>query len=153
MSDLAGRRADGAIVMGPAQPDLVRRQVEWIGGGLKAAGRNGKDFETELMAAVASSPDDVRSWASRQARLLGQYRAFPASLLPFREEIIASAESYDYAEHLSTHATHSDTVSDELVRALAIVGTPDEWAARLRRLTAAGLDPWIVPLAGRGRLA
>src|SRR5256885_9533613 len=58
--------------------------------------------------------------ASTQARLLGQYRAFPASLLPFRDEIIASAESYDYTEHLSTHATHSDTVSDELVRALAI---------------------------------
>src|SRR5207245_1019029 len=115
MCDLAGRRADGAIVMGPAQPDLVRRQVEWI--------------EGELRAAVASSPDDVRSWASTQARLLGQYRAFPASLLPFRDEIIASAESYDYTEHLSTRATHSDTVSDELVRALAIVGTSDECAA------------------------
>ena len=152
MCDLAGRRADGAIVMGPAQPDLVRRQVEWIEGGLKAAGRDRKDFEIELMATVASSPDDVRSWASTQARLLGQYRAFPASLLPFRDEIIASAESYDYTEHLSTHATHSDTVSDELVRALAIVGTSDECAARLRELKATGIDSLIVPLAGRGRL-
>jgi 5,10-methylenetetrahydromethanopterin reductase len=152
MCDLAGRRADGAIVMGPAQPDLVRRQVEWIEGGLKAAGRDRNAFEIELMATVASSPDDVRSWASTQARLLGQYRAFPASLLPFRDEIIASAESYDYTEHLSTHATHSDTVSDELVRALAIVGTPDECAARLRDLKATGIDSLIVPLAGRGRL-
>ena len=30
MCDLAGRLADGAIVMGPAQPDMVRRQVGWI---------------------------------------------------------------------------------------------------------------------------
>src|SRR6266704_2350068 len=30
MCKLAGRVADGAIVMGPAQPDMVRRQVEWI---------------------------------------------------------------------------------------------------------------------------
>ncbi|TMF27831.1 MAG: LLM class flavin-dependent oxidoreductase, partial [Chloroflexi bacterium] len=52
----------------------------------------------------------------------------------------------------STHATHSDTVSDELVRALAIVGTPHECAARLRELKATGIDSLIVPLAGRGRL-
>lgn len=152
MCDLAGRQADGAIVMGPAQPDLVRRQVEWIEGGLKAAGRDRKDFEIEFMATVATSPEDVRSWASTQARLLGQYRALPASLHPFRDEIIASAQSYDYTEHLSTHATHSDAISDELVRALAIVGTSDECAARLRDLRATGIDSLIFPLAGRGRL-
>ena len=152
MCDLAGRTADGAIVMGPAQPDLVRHQVEWIEGGLRTAGRDRKDFEIEFMATVAPSPDDVRSWASTQARLLGQYRALPDSLLPFRAEILASVESYDYAEHLSTHAAHNDSVSDDLVRALAIVGTPDECAARLRDLRATGLDSLIFPLAGRGRL-
>lgn len=152
MCDLAGRAADGAIVMGPAQPDLVHHQVEWIEGGLRAARRDRKDFEIELMATVAPSPDDVRSWASTQARLLGQYRALPPSLLPFRDEILASAESYDYAEHLSTYATHSNAVSDELVRALAIVGGPDECAARLRELQATGVDALIFPLAGRGRL-
>src|SRR3989442_15501667 len=74
MCDLAGRRADGAIVMGPAQPDLLRRQVQWLEGGLKAAGRDPQDFEIELMATVGSSPDDLPSSASTQARLLGQYR-------------------------------------------------------------------------------
>ena len=69
MCDLAGRQADGAIVMGPAQPDMVRRQVEWIEGGLKAAGRRREDIEIELMATVAPSPDDVRSWASTQPHL------------------------------------------------------------------------------------
>src|SRR5947199_3580426 len=45
MCQLAGRQADGAIVMGPAQPDMVRRQVEWVEGGLKAAGRDRRTFE------------------------------------------------------------------------------------------------------------
>ena len=152
MCDLAGRLADGAIVMGPAQPDMVRQQVEWVEGGLKAAGRDRKDVEVEFMATVATSPEDVRSWASTQARLLSQYREVPASLLPFRDEITASAESYDYAQHLSTHATHSGAVSDELVRALAIVGTPDECASRLRELQATGIDALIFPLAGRQRI-
>src|SRR6266702_7095213 len=39
MCELAGGLADGAIVMGPAQPDMVRRQVAWIEAGVQAAGR------------------------------------------------------------------------------------------------------------------
>ncbi len=152
MCELAGRLADGAIVMGPAQSDLLRSQVEWIAGGLQAAGRDRKDIEVEFMATVAPEPDDVRSWASTQARLLGHYRELPDSLLRFRDEIARSAESYDYTEHLSTHAAHGAAVSDDLVRALAIVGKPEDWAARLRELHATGIDSFIFPLAGRGRL-
>lgn len=151
MCDLAGRRADGAIVMGPAQPDMVRRQVEWIEGGLGAAGRRRSDCEIEFMATIAPSVDNVRSWASTQARLLGRYRELPESLLPFREEIKRSSETYDYSEHLSTHASHSSAVSDELTRALAIVGPSDESATRLRELQATGIDNFIFPLAGRHR--
>jgi 5,10-methylenetetrahydromethanopterin reductase len=152
MCELAGRLADGAIVMGPAQPDMVKRQVEWIETGLEAADRNRKEFEIAFMATLASEPEDIRSWASTQARLLGHYRELPESLLRFRDEITRSAELYDYAEHLSTHASHGAAVSDDLVRALAIVGTSDECAARLRALGSTGLDALIFPLAGRHRL-
>ena len=151
MCEMAGRLADGAIVMGPAQPDLVRRQVEWIETGLQAAGRNRKDIEVAFMATVAPEPDDVRSWASTQARLLGHYRELPESLVRFRDEIAASADSYDYAQHLSTHAAHGAAVSDDLVRALAIVGAPDECARRLGELQASAIDGFIFPLAGRKR--
>ena len=43
-------------------------------------------------------------------------------------------------------------VSDDLVRALAVVGTPEECAARLRELRATGIDALIFPLAGRNRV-
>jgi alkanesulfonate monooxygenase SsuD/methylene tetrahydromethanopterin reductase-like flavin-dependent oxidoreductase (luciferase family) len=43
-------------------------------------------------------------------------------------------------------------VSDQLVRALAVVGTPQECAARLRELRDCGVDTFIFPLAGRDRL-
>jgi 5,10-methylenetetrahydromethanopterin reductase len=152
MCELAGRLADGAIVMGPAQPDLVRRQVEWIETGLRSAGRDRGGVEIAFMATVAAEPEDVRSWASTQARLLSHYKELPQSLAPFRDEIARSAETYDYAEHLSTHASHGAVVSDDLVRVLAIVGAPGECAARLRTLQATGIDSLIFPLAGRGRL-
>jgi len=130
----------------------VRRQVEWIENGLKAANRSRSELEIAFMATISTELDDVRSWASTQARLLGRYRELPGSLLQFRREFARSAESYDYAEHLSTNAAHGAAVSDDLVRALAIVGTPDECAARLRDLQATGIDSLIFPLAGRGRL-
>jgi 5,10-methylenetetrahydromethanopterin reductase len=145
MCELAGRVADGAIVMGPAQPEMVRRQVEWI----RSGGR--LDVEIGLIAPTSTDIEDVRSWASTQARLLSHHRELPESLDRFRDEIRRSSESYDYAEHLSTHAEHRGAVSDELVRALAVVGTARECAARLRELRSAGVETFIFPLAGRQR--
>jgi 5,10-methylenetetrahydromethanopterin reductase len=158
MCDLAGRLADGAIVMGPAQPDMVRRQVGWIENGLKTANRSRADFEVTFVATMsaavtlADALEEVRSWASTQSRLLAHFKELPDSLRPFSDEIRHSAESYDYAEHLSTRARHSAAISDDLTRALAIVGTPDECAERLRALRATGIDAFILPLGGRDRV-
>lgn len=151
MCELAGRLADGAIVIGPAQPDMVRRQVEWIEAAAQTAGRARSAVEIEFMATMAPALDDVRSWASTQARLLAHFKEIPDSLDRFRGELARSAESYDFAEHLSTRASHSASVSDDLTRALAIVGSPDECATRLRDLQATGVDTFIFPLAGRHR--
>ncbi len=145
MCKLAGRVADGAIVMGPAQPDMVRRQVEWIRS-------SGRQVEVALVAPTSTDIEDVRSWASTQARLMSNHKELPESLARFRDEMARSAESYDYADHLSTTAAHSAAVSDDLVRALAVVGSPDQCAARLRELRDCGVDRFIFPIAGRGRL-
>ena len=144
MCELAGRVADGAIVMGPAQPDMVRRQVGWI----RAAGR---EVEVAFIAPTSTDIVDVRSWASTQARLMSQHGELPPSLERFRDEILASERSYDYSEHLSVHAEHSAAVSDDLVRALAVVGAAEECAERLRELRRCGVDTFIFPLAGRAR--
>lgn len=151
MCQLAGRKADGAIVMGPAQPDIVRQQIKWIEAGLRAEGRVRSRFEITFMATTAGDVEDVRSWASTQARLLSHHNELPESMTRFQSEIQRSAETYDYTEHLSTHAQHNVAVSDELVRALAVVGTPEECAARLRELQRTGIDRLIFPLAGRHR--
>ena len=145
MCELAGRVADGAILMGPAQPDVVRRQVHWIREG-------GREIEITFIAPTSTEIEDVRSWAATQARLLSHHKELPASLAPFRQEIARSAETYDYMEHLSTSATHAAAVSDDLVRALAVVGSAAECVDRLDELKAAGVGAFIIPLAGRNRL-
>src|SRR5260370_25533466 len=54
MCQLAGRKADGAIVMGPAQPDMVQRQVGWIAAGPKAPGRRREGLWKSLPAHLSA---------------------------------------------------------------------------------------------------
>ena len=157
MCALAGRLADGVIVMGPASEAHVRRQVGWIGEGLDEAGRRREDIAIRLVATTSAGPDraaaldDVRSWASTEARLIADFAELPAGLERFRDEIEGARAAYDYAEHLSTRAGHRHAVSDELTAALAVAGTPDECAGRIAGLLATGIDGCIFPLLGGGR--
>jgi 5,10-methylenetetrahydromethanopterin reductase len=158
MCRLAGRFADGAIVMGPAQPDVLARQLSWIEEGIDQAGRERADVRVCFITTLSARDDrrgaldDVRSWASAQARLLADARELPASLMPFTEEIARAKADYDYAEHLSSRARHQMTVGDELVRTLAVTGTVEECVERLQALTQTGVDDLIFPLLGGGRL-
>jgi 5,10-methylenetetrahydromethanopterin reductase len=152
MCTVAGRLADGAIVMGPSTPAFVRRQVGWIEDGIREAGRQRGEVEVCLLTTVSDNVEDVRSWASTEARLIADFAELPAGLEPFAEEIRRAKEEYDFSQHLSVHAGHSGAVSDGLARALAVAGSPEECADRLRELLAQGADGFIFPLPGGGRL-
>lgn len=158
MCRLAGELADGAIVMGPAQPDLLARQLGWIEEGLARGGRDRSQITIGFITTLSMSDDperalrDVRSWSSAQARLQADAVDLPASLEPFAEDLARAKADYDYGEHLSTRAGHQGTVSDELVRTLAVAGSPEECTARVRGLLDTGVDSLIFPLMGTGRL-
>ncbi len=158
MCGLAGKLCDGVILMGPADPAFVGRQVGWVEDGLRDAGRGRSDIEISLMTTLSASADrraalnDVRSWASTQARLLADFADLPESLERFRDEITAAKAGYDYREHLSTHADHQATVSDDLTATLAVAGTVPEVADRVGALLKSGVDGCIFPLLGGGRM-
>lgn len=158
MCILGGRLADGVILMGPADEGFVRRQVGWVEEGLAESGRRRDEIEVSLVTTTsardepAAAIDDVRSWASTEARLIADFNEFPPGLESFRSEIERAKTGYDYSEHLSTRAGHQQAVSDELARALAVAGTPDECGRRIAGLLATGIDGCIFPLMGGGRL-
>jgi 5,10-methylenetetrahydromethanopterin reductase len=157
MCTLGGRAADGVILMGPASESHVRRQVGWVLDGLREARREREAVAIRLVTTTSASSvpavalDDVRSWASTEARLIAGFAELPAGLEPFRDEIESARAEYDYSEHLSTHAGHRSTVSDGLTRALAVAGTPAECAERIAGLLRTGIDGCIFPLLGGGR--
>jgi 5,10-methylenetetrahydromethanopterin reductase len=158
MCTLAGRLADGVILMGPASVPFVRRQMSWIEDGLAQASRSRDSVEVRLVATTSAAEskrealDDVRSWASTEARLIAEFKELPAGLESFRAELEQARSSYDFTHHLSTRAEHRFAVSDELASTLAVAGTPDECAARISGLMSTGIDGCIFPLLGGGRL-
>ena len=157
MCRVAGRLCDGVILMGPAEPGFVRRQVAWVEEGIAEAGRKRADVDLNLVTTLsaredpAEALDDVRSWASSEARLIADFAEFPPALEPFRAEIERAKRDYDYTQHLSTHAEHQGAVGDGLTRALAVAGTPAECSARVADLLETGIDGCIFPLLGGGR--
>jgi 5,10-methylenetetrahydromethanopterin reductase len=158
MCRLGGRLADGVVLMGPADPDFVRRQVGWVEEGIAEAGRDRREVEVCLVVTTSASGDpaealeDVRPWASAEARLLADFAELPPSLERFRPELERARDEYDYGEHLSRRAGHRAVLSDELARSLAVAGSPRECGERIAGLLAAGVDGCIFPLLGGGRL-
>jgi len=158
MCGLGGRIADGIILMGPAEVGFVRRQVEWIEASLREAGRSRDEVEVCLVTTTSAREDprqaldDVRSWASTEARLLADHDELPPALDRFRGEIEQARAGYDYSQHLSTQAGHRYAVSDELTATLAVAGTADECGRRIAGLLVTGIDGCIFPLMGGRRL-
>jgi len=155
MLRLAGEVADGVIIMGPSDPDTVRMQIAAVDEGARAAGREPSAVARDLWVTIAVGGDraveDVKSWASAQARWLARWAEVPTSLERFRSEMDAAAAGYDFATHLARRADHAGTVSDEFARVLAVAGNERECLSRLTELVELGLDRLTLTLLSGGR--
>lgn len=156
MLRVAGAVADGVIVLGPADPETVRLQMSHIDAGALEAGRDPREIQRDLWVGLAIGNDekpfnDVRSYVSTQARLLASWKDLPPSLEPFRSEFSEIVKTYDYEEHLRIRAEHAMKVSDDLVRTLAVAGSIEHCAERVRRLMDLDLARISVTLLPGGR--
>jgi 5,10-methylenetetrahydromethanopterin reductase len=156
MLRLAGAVADGAIIMGPASPDIQKAQMRQIDRGAADAGRAPGDVFRDVWVTMAvdgaeRGVDAVRSWASAQARWLSKWEDLPRGLRRYGEEMRQAAEGYDFERHLSLSAEHADVISDELAAELAIVGTVDECAGRIREIVELGANRITISLLSGGR--
>lgn len=156
---LAGRLADGVIVMGPADPAFAAGQLATVRQAAAEAGRPAGEPFVDLWVTVSLQAerrralDDVRSWASSQARWLNRFADLPPSLERFRDELRQADREYDFQEHLSLRAGHRGTVSDALADALAVAGDAAACAERLRALQALGPQRLTLTLLSGGREA
>ena len=150
---LAGRIADGVLFQVGADPDLVLYAKKNIGIGARQAGRDLSEIKLYQRLAFAVSEDreqvrtEARGYASVAAGTI--YKAVPEDDIPadLRSDLQLMKEKYDYQQHGSMDSEHAGLITDRILDAVAITGTPDEVIPRLQGLTDLGIENFVLPIA------
>ena len=155
---LAGEVADGAILMGAADVDLINWQLEYIYEGLKAAGRDRSEIDIDFMCTTSvrdnqkDALDDVRSWAATQAATFTEWKEIPPGWEKYKKLWDDVMANYHFEKHLSLHAGHQDVVTDEWTQTVAIAGDVDYCVGRIKEITDnCDIDRITFPLHSGGR--
>ncbi len=152
---LAGRIADGVLFQVGSDPALVRYAKKNIEIGAKQAGRNTTDIKLyqRLACAVSDDRDQVRAEARGYASVAAGtvYSAIPEEDIPVDlwEDLRLMKEQYDYQQHGSMGATHAELITDRILDAIAIAGTPEEAVPRFKQLVDLGIENFVLPIATR----
>jgi 5,10-methylenetetrahydromethanopterin reductase len=159
MLELAGRIADGVLFQVGAEPGLVRYALEHIEAGERATGRAPGSVTRiiRLGSSVAHdrarARDEARGYVAAAAGTV--YWAVPRERLS--DELYADLqrmkERYDYQRHASGDAEHAALITDRIIDAISISGTPDEAVPRFRELAALGVDGFNIPVRGDAHAA
>ena len=150
---LAGRIADGVLFQVGSDPTLVRYARKNIEIGAKQAGREAAKIKLyqRLACAVAEDREQVRTEARGYAAVAAGtiYAAIPKEDMPeaLWEDLRIMKEEYDYQQHGSMDARQAELITDRILDAVAIAGTPDEAVPRFRELIELGVENFVLPIA------
>jgi 5,10-methylenetetrahydromethanopterin reductase len=140
---LAGKIADGAIVLVGLDPHFLAASRRELESGAASAGR---DLAAEGFRVVCWTPCSIQEdgQAARAAVKAHVSRVLKRDL-PFELSAKDMAlvrkirEEYEYYEHMVAGTGHGEIVPDSLVEKFAVAGTPAEARAQVERLAATGL--------------
>ena len=158
---MCGRVADGVILMGGANVEFTKWQMDHVRRGAQEVGRDVSEIKFDLWTNIAISDnrdqarDDVSHWVASQAETFNKWKQLPEFLVPFKEDFQRAGESYNRLEHMSSHASHKQSVSPEFTDYVALVGSAEECLERIHELEALGLNGVTLAFraGGGGRLA
>lgn len=126
---LAGEVADGAISWVAPIEYLVATALPALQAGADAAGRERPPLIAHVPVAVSTDRDAVR------AAFRSQFSVYPR--LPFYAAMFAAA---------GYPVTESAEMTDALIDALAVSGSPDQIRSRLEEICARGIDELMISL-------
>jgi alkanesulfonate monooxygenase SsuD/methylene tetrahydromethanopterin reductase-like flavin-dependent oxidoreductase (luciferase family) len=149
---LGGRIADGVLFQVGADPAFVRYALHNIRAGAESAGRKLEDVTLYMRLACAvhedreKARDEIRGYASVAAGTV--FRTVPRAY--FDEELLADVErfkaGYDYLDHGSGRSRQAGLLTERMLDAIAVAGTPQEAVPRFRQLRALGIERFVCPL-------
>ena len=150
---LAGRIADGVLFQVGSDPALVRYAKKNINIGAKEAGRDPSEIKLyqRLACAVSDNREQVRSEARGYASVAAGtvYTAVPKEDIPEElwHDMKNMKENYDYQQHGSMNSKQTELITDRILDAVAIAGTPEEAVPRFKELIELGVENFVLPIA------
>ena len=150
---LGGRIADGVLFQVGSDPAFVRYALDNISKGAEQAGRKLADLKLymRVACAVSENRDQAREEAKGYAAAAAgtTFRTVPKEYFDEQlwQELDRFKSNYDYAQHASNEARHKALLTDRIIDAIAIAGTPSEAIPRFKELAAMGLDGFVWPAA------
>jgi len=152
MLELAGRTADGIIVLVGVAGDYIRHAMERIEAGAKTAGRKLGDIDLVLWVpcAVSDSTPAKDAVKAHVARVVTH--PLPYVLDDAEQTILADIRrTYDYYHHMDQEANHAEVIPDWLVDKFAIAGTVAQCRSKVEELTNSGINQIaIIPYSAPG---
>ncbi len=162
VQQLAGEVADAVMLANYASPPALQKALTWVEKGARRAGRNLADVTLIARVDVAVSDEREQARAAVAPKILSALRAsYPAlnyldDLPPFElsSELLRVLGKKDYATrtYYADPAHSAPLIPPALTDQLAVAGTPDEVADKLRAIAAVGFDQVTirpVPAAGQ----
>ncbi|MBI4443389.1 MAG: LLM class flavin-dependent oxidoreductase [Acidobacteria bacterium] len=151
MLELAGRVADGIILLVGIDDGYIRQAKERIEAGARAANRDPGKIEIVLWVPCSVSErfpakDAVKAHVARVV----------AHPLPFvldekeKKVLEEIRRTYNYYQHMEQKASHAQVIPDWLVDKFAVAGTRKECRAQVERLRGSGINQIAIIPYGAG---
>lgn len=143
---LGGRLADGVLFQVGSDPAFVRYALDNIRKGAESAGRRFEDLKLLMRVACSVGADrEVAREAVKGYAAVGAgttYATVPREYFAddLWEDLSRFKAAYNYQEHGSNEAKHKALLTDRIIDAIAIAGTPEEAVPRFVELAGLGLD-------------
>ncbi len=144
MLELAGKIADGVILNSISTPEYVKFARERIADGAKAAGRDPSQIEIghSIIYAVAEDSQEATKAAKEDILFYVSYPELDPVIerSRFKKEALRMRELYSKGDKKGALSL----ISDEMLDAFAVFGTPKECAVKLRKFVRRGIDLPVV---------
>src|SRR5262249_10151138 len=142
MLELAGRIADGVILMNAIAPELIRAAIAIVGEGERAAGRETGSVKIAVWAACHPSRQAVKFNVARAI-----LRSIPGEADDLTRQVAAKVkQAYDFRQHCSAEADFARLIPDEIVTRFAFAGEYAAIGQQVKALLACGVDEVVLAI-------
>ena len=142
MLHLAGRIADGVILMNGIAPELIRAAIAFVREGERAAARAAGCVRIAVWAACHPSHQAVKFHVARAI-----LRSIPGEVDDLTRQVAAKVkQAYDFRQHGSAQAEFARLIPDEIVARFAFAGEYAAIAQQVLALEPCGVDEAILAI-------